>query len=182
MHMHTHSAAGLWWQHSTFRPPTWTSFALTIGWPRGRTFCCCCWKSPFFDPADLLGKSAHQPVAMQNACGWALPCRRATCTTSVSCAKTCAHRIRSLSSARRSVPFPELSVGRVCYVGCLKGVSQSVQILFNGINAVIMVLNLGCHMPYTIYYTLYTIYHILATIYYIVYIDFDNPEIARPFK
>ena len=41
--------------------------------------CYCCWKSPLFLIRQTCWRqSAHQPVAMQNACGWALPCRHAT--------------------------------------------------------------------------------------------------------
>ena len=46
------------------------------------------------------------------------------------------------------------------YFGCLKGVSKPAQVLFNVLQAV-MLLTLRYHVPVAIYYMLYTIYHLL---------------------
>ena len=63
---------------------------------------------------------------------------------------------------------------RVCCLGCFTGVSKSVQVLFNGIEAV-MVLTFRYHILSTIH-----LYHVLSTFYsilYRVYTDIENSEI-----
>ena len=53
---------------------------------------------------------------------------------------------------------------RVCCLDCLKGFAKSVQVLFNGIEE-ILVLTLRYHMPSTIYHIPY----ILSTVCYLLY-------------
>ena len=60
-------------------------------------------------------------------------------------------------------PCPD-AYTRVYYFGCLKGVSKSAKLLFNGLEAV-MVLTFRYRMPSTIHHIPSTIYYILHSTY-----------------
>ena len=70
----------------------------------------------------------------------------------------------TLSPSSRGAYFG-LTTLRACYCGRFKGVSKSVQVLFDGMVAV-RELPLRYHMPAFICYILYTIYYMLSILYH----------------